>query len=70
MATPSEPPISNLDSITPDWGVLEWEKYIYIPTGHARRDPEPCAGLPIHLQLLLAMEILAELPHSRPEEGR
>ncbi len=46
VATPSEPPISNLDSINPDWGVLEWEKYIYIPTGTRVAIPNLARGCP------------------------
>ena len=46
VATPSEPPISNLDLINPDWGVLEWEKYIYIPTGTRVAIPNLARGCP------------------------
>ena len=31
VATPAAPTVKNLDSISPDWSVLEWQKYIYIP---------------------------------------
>ena len=31
MATPAHPPIDNLDTLTPDWSILGWEKYIYRP---------------------------------------
>jgi anaerobic magnesium-protoporphyrin IX monomethyl ester cyclase len=37
--------------------------------GQARRDPEHGARLSLHLFLLLAMEVLARLPHPRPEES-
>ena len=36
----------NLDSINPDWGVLEWEKYIYIPTGTRVAIPNLARGCP------------------------
>ncbi len=45
-ATPSEPPIANLDEINPDWSVLEWEKYIYIPTGTRVAIPNMARGCP------------------------
>ncbi len=45
-ATPSEPPIADLDSINPDWSVLEWEKYIYIPTGTRVAIPNMARGCP------------------------
>jgi len=33
IATAAAPTVKNLDAITPDWSVLEWSKYIYIPMG-------------------------------------
>ncbi|MGB0129654.1 MAG: magnesium-protoporphyrin IX monomethyl ester anaerobic oxidative cyclase [Rhodocyclaceae bacterium] len=46
VATPAEPPITDLDSISPDWGVLEWEKYIYIPMGVRVAIPNMARGCP------------------------
>jgi len=31
VSTAAEPPIADLDTITPDWGILDWSKYIYTP---------------------------------------
>jgi len=31
VATPAQPPLKDLDSLTPDWSLPEWDKYIYIP---------------------------------------
>ena len=39
------------------------------PDGRARGDPQLRARLPLHLQLLQPVEVLARLPHPRPEEG-
>ena len=39
------------------------------PAGQARRHPQHGARLPLHLLLLLAVEVLARLPHPRPQEG-
>src|SRR5512145_1109283 len=33
VATPARPVIRDLDALTPDWSLLEWDKYIYIPLG-------------------------------------
>ena len=33
VATPAEPPIEDLDKIKPNWGILEWAHYQYIPMG-------------------------------------
>jgi anaerobic magnesium-protoporphyrin IX monomethyl ester cyclase len=34
----TEAPVADLDRIAPDWSILEWAKYIYIPMGV--RDPK------------------------------
>ncbi|MFM7614973.1 MAG: B12-binding domain-containing radical SAM protein, partial [Synechococcales cyanobacterium] len=31
VATPAHPPIDDLDTLTPDWDLLDWSKYIYTP---------------------------------------
>ncbi len=46
VATPAAPTIKNLDAITPDWGVLEWQKYIYVPMGKRVAIPNMARGCP------------------------
>ena len=46
IATPAEPPIADLDKITPDWGILEWDKYIYIPMNRRVAIPNFARGCP------------------------
>jgi anaerobic magnesium-protoporphyrin IX monomethyl ester cyclase len=46
VATPAEPPIANLDSIDPDWSVLDWKKYIYIPMNTRVAVPNFARGCP------------------------
>jgi anaerobic magnesium-protoporphyrin IX monomethyl ester cyclase len=46
VATPAAPTIKNLDAITPDWSVLEWSKYIYIPMGKRVAIPNMARGCP------------------------
>ncbi|MBZ8142493.1 magnesium-protoporphyrin IX monomethyl ester anaerobic oxidative cyclase [Rubrivivax gelatinosus] len=46
IATPAEPPIEDLDRITPDWGILEWDKYIYIPMNKRVAIPNFARGCP------------------------
>jgi anaerobic magnesium-protoporphyrin IX monomethyl ester cyclase len=46
IATPAEPPIKDLDRIMPDWGILEWDKYIYIPMGVRVAIPNFARGCP------------------------
>jgi len=46
IATPAEPPIEDLDRILPDWGILEWNNYIYIPMGVRVAIPNFARGCP------------------------
>lgn len=46
VATAAEPPIQDLDRITPDWGILEWDRYIYIPMGKRVAIPNFARGCP------------------------
>ena len=46
VATPAEPTIQDLDRIQPDWGILDWGKYIYIPLGKRVAIPNFARGCP------------------------
>jgi anaerobic magnesium-protoporphyrin IX monomethyl ester cyclase len=46
VATAAEPPIEDLDRIAPDWGILEWEHYVYIPMGKRLAIPNFARGCP------------------------
>jgi anaerobic magnesium-protoporphyrin IX monomethyl ester cyclase len=46
VATPAHEPIDNLDSLTPDWSVLEWHKYKYIPLNVRVAIPNFARGCP------------------------
>jgi anaerobic magnesium-protoporphyrin IX monomethyl ester cyclase len=46
VATPAAPTVKNLDTLTPDWGVLEWSKYTYIPLGVRVAIPNMARGCP------------------------
>lgn len=46
IATPAEPPIKDLDRIKPDWGVLDWDQYIYLPMGTRLAIPNFARGCP------------------------
>jgi len=46
IATPSAPTVKNLDGISPDWSLLEWEKYIYVPLGVRVAIPNMARGCP------------------------
>jgi anaerobic magnesium-protoporphyrin IX monomethyl ester cyclase len=46
FATPAHPPVADLDSLTPDWGILDWSKYIYIPLNCRVAIPNFARGCP------------------------
>jgi len=46
IATPAEPTIKDLDTIRPDWRILEWSKYQYIPLGVRVAIPNFARGCP------------------------
>jgi anaerobic magnesium-protoporphyrin IX monomethyl ester cyclase len=46
VATPAHPPIQDLDALTPDFGILDWSKYIYIPLGCRVAVPSFARGCP------------------------
>jgi anaerobic magnesium-protoporphyrin IX monomethyl ester cyclase len=46
VATQAAPTVKNLDAISPDWGVLDWSKYIYIPLGVRVAIPNMARGCP------------------------
>ncbi len=46
VSTPAEPPIEDLDRIQPDWGILQWDQYIYIPMGVRVAIPNFARGCP------------------------
>ena len=46
VATKAAPTVKDLDAINPDWGILEWEKYKYIPMGSRVAIPNMARGCP------------------------
>ncbi|GAP38618.1 magnesium-protoporphyrin IX monomethyl ester anaerobic oxidative cyclase [Piscinibacter sakaiensis] len=46
VASPAEPTIQDLDRIPPDWGILEWEHYRYVPLGVRVAIPNFARGCP------------------------
>ncbi len=46
IATQAAPTVKDLDGITPDWSVLEWEKYVYIPLNKRLAIPNMARGCP------------------------
>jgi anaerobic magnesium-protoporphyrin IX monomethyl ester cyclase len=46
VATPAAPTISDLDALDPDWSLLEWDKYMYIPLNTRVAIPNMARGCP------------------------
>ncbi len=46
VATPAAPTVKDLDSIDPDWSLLEWQKYTYVPLGVRVAIPNMARGCP------------------------
>jgi anaerobic magnesium-protoporphyrin IX monomethyl ester cyclase len=46
VATKAAPTIKELDNLEPDWSLLEWDKYIYVPLGVKVASPNMARGCP------------------------
>ena len=46
VATPAHPPIKDLNTLTPDWTLLDWGKYIYTPLNVRVAVPNYSRGCP------------------------
>ncbi|MGF1511537.1 MAG: magnesium-protoporphyrin IX monomethyl ester anaerobic oxidative cyclase [Myxococcota bacterium] len=46
ISTPAQPPIKDLDRLEPEWGILDWDKYIYLPLGVRVAIPNFARGCP------------------------
>lgn len=46
VATPAAPTVKDLDLIEPDWSLLQWDRYIYVPLGVRVAIPNLARGCP------------------------
>jgi len=46
VATQAAPTVKDIDAINPDWSLLEWSKYIYVPLGVRVAIPNMARGCP------------------------
>ena len=46
IATPAASTVKNLDGIKPDWSILDWDSYLYIPLGVKVAIPNMARGCP------------------------
>jgi anaerobic magnesium-protoporphyrin IX monomethyl ester cyclase len=67
---PAEPPIQDLDRIKPDWGILEWDKYIYIPLGVRVAIPNFARGCPFTCSFCSQWKFWRDYRIRDPKGGR
>ncbi len=46
VATQAAPTVKNLEALSPDWSILEWDKYMYIPLNKRVAIPNMARGCP------------------------
>lgn len=46
VATPAAPTVKDIDGLSPDWSILDWEKYMYIPMNRRVAIPNMARGCP------------------------
>jgi len=46
VATPSAPTVKDIDGLSPDWSLLEWDMYSYVPLGTRVAIPNMARGCP------------------------
>ncbi|MBB1089733.1 magnesium-protoporphyrin IX monomethyl ester anaerobic oxidative cyclase [Rhodopseudomonas palustris] len=66
IATPAEPVIDDLDSLTPDWSLLEWDKYIYIPLNTRVAVPNFARGCPFTCRFCSQWKFWRKYRHRDP----
>jgi anaerobic magnesium-protoporphyrin IX monomethyl ester cyclase len=69
-ATPATRRSQDLDSLVPDWGILNWSRYIYIPLNCRVAIPNFARGCPFTCSFCSQWKFWRTVPHARPEEVR
>jgi anaerobic magnesium-protoporphyrin IX monomethyl ester cyclase len=46
VATPAAPTVKDIDGLAPDWSILDWDKYMYIPMNRRVAIPNMARGCP------------------------
>jgi anaerobic magnesium-protoporphyrin IX monomethyl ester cyclase len=46
VATPAAPTVKDIDGLSPDWSILDWDKYMYIPMNRRVAIPNMARGCP------------------------
>lgn len=66
VATPAEPVIEDLDTLTPDWSLLDWDKYIYTPLNTRVSVPNFARGCPFTCRFCSQWKFWRKYRHRDP----
>jgi anaerobic magnesium-protoporphyrin IX monomethyl ester cyclase len=68
VATPAHPVIQDLDSLTPDWSLLNWDNYIYIPLNCRVAVPNFARGCPFTCRFCSQWKFWRTYRHRDPKK--
>jgi anaerobic magnesium-protoporphyrin IX monomethyl ester cyclase len=68
VATPAHPPIRDLNTLTPDWTLLDWDKYIYTPLGVRVAVPNFARGCPFRCRFCSQWKFWRKYRARRPKD--
>jgi len=66
VSTPAEPVIEDLDTLTPDWSLLDWDKYIYTPLNTRVAVPNFARGCPFTCRFCSQWKFWRKYRHRDP----
>jgi len=68
IATPARPVIEDLDTLTPDWSLLDWDKYIYTPLNCRVAVPNFARGCPFTCRFCSQWKFWRKYRHRDPKK--
>ena len=68
VATPAHPVIQDLDTLTPDWSILKWDQYIYIPLNCRVAVPNFARGCPFTCRFCSQWKFWRTYRHRSPKK--
>ncbi len=68
VATPARPVIEDLDTLTPDWSLLDWDKYIYTPLNCRVAVPNFARGCPFTCRFCSQWKFWRKYRHRDPKK--
>ncbi len=68
VATPAHPVIEDLDTLTPDWSLLNWDRYIYTPLNCRVAVPNFARGCPFTCRFCSQWKFWRKYRHRDPKK--